>query len=160
MTEIITPTTTKETVFFWGISKEDLQMVLDETLPKKAFKKVIVTKGGFGNFYLHVIVAASDFPINGVSGQFPQRISLMLDKDGFGFIHGAYGGQSIYRKPNIKDPKERFYAMMPIKIPFRKPKNEKEKILKSLVQVCERWTELLKTTENLCYPEHVKEMFD
>jgi hypothetical protein len=104
----------------------------------------------FSGSYIQIIVAASDYEINRVKGQFPACVSLSLNPKTMDLgvqIYGGMGGNIIYRKPNMDDPSERYYAMKGIKIPFRRPKPNEASVLKTIAKFVENWKEAIK--ENL-----------
>lgn len=85
--------------------------------------------------------------IHNVNGQYPQVVSLSLSLDELELIPQIYcgnGGQCIYRKPNMDDPKEKYLAMQSIKIPFRKPKKEEKFVLAAIKRFAENWVKALK----------------
>lgn len=95
-----------------------------------------------GSEKIAIEVAASNYEINKVRGQYPQCVSLLLDEKTFELhpqIFGGNGGQTIYREVNKEDPKEKFYAMIGIKIPFRKPKPNEEAVLKAIEKFFENY---------------------
>lgn len=105
-------------------------------------------------------------PINGVSGQYPQVVSLSLDLKTFELIPQAFsfnGGRVIYRKPNMDDPNEKYLAMKRVKIPFRKPKPEEKHILAAVKRFAENWVLALKeNVDVLTHQDYVnyKEFLD
>jgi hypothetical protein len=108
------------------ITPEKVETILKNVLPG-FFVYVAESKQTFGGNYLKIAMAAADKTGN---ERRPQMVSLMLDLKTLELspqIYGGNGGQSIYRKPNQDDPKERFLAMQRVKIPFRRPPaNEKD----------------------------------
>ena len=106
--------------------------------------------GAFSGTYIKIVVAASDYEINRVGGQFPACVSLSLNPATMDLcvqIYGGMGGNIIYRKPNMDDPSERYLAMKGIKIPFRRPKPNEASVLKTIAKFVENWKEAIK--ENL-----------
>lgn len=88
-------------------------------------------KGVFGGKYIAIIIAAK--PYDGLNGV--QMVSLSLNTDTMelnvqGF--GGNGGQSIYRKPNLNEPSEKWLAMKSERVTFRTPKPTEEKVLKCI----------------------------
>jgi len=85
--------------------------------------------------YIRIMFAANDHAINGVRGQFPQCVSLLLSVNSLELqtqVYGGNGGGVIYRKPNMEDRKEKYLAMKNVKIPFRKPLKTEEAVLKAI----------------------------
>ena len=90
--------------------------------------------------------------INQVSGQKPQIVSLSLDLDTMELqpqCFGGNGGQSIYREPNLNDPKERFLAMKSVKVPFRKPQQTAEKIKVCILKFVDNYIQTLKDNKDV-----------
>ena len=85
--------------------------------------------------------------INNVSGQYPQVVSLSLNLENLELttqVFGGNGGRCIYRNINKDNPKEKYLAMMSVKIPFRKPKPEEKFILNAIEKFAENWIKTLK----------------
>lgn len=133
--------------------------LLKKTLPSKTNIIVQKRKNCFGGFYIKIMFAASEIEINRVSGQFPQVVSLSLDLDTLELgpqIFGGNGGQFIYRKPNLNDPREKYLAMKSVKIPFKKPKKEEKFILSAIERFGLNWVKTLKENKDeLKYQEIV-----
>ena len=58
-------------------------------------------------------------------------------------VFGGNGGQSIYRKPDLNHPKEKYLAMARIKIPFRTPQPNETAVLKAIENFCIRYKQAL-----------------
>ncbi len=126
---------------------KQVKQVLNDNLPKKAYKDVALTKWGLGGDMIRIIFAASDHDINRVKGQKPQIVSLALTVGSLELEIQSFcgdGGQSIYRKPNMNDPKEKYLAMKSVRLPFRRPQNNEKAIFKALAKFCIKWVEALK----------------
>lgn len=131
-----------------GLLISEIEMILRKVLPSKTHFIVAPYKV-MGSTWLKIMFAVSDVTINRVAGQFPQVVSLRLDLADLELepqVFGGNGGQHIYREIDPNDPKERFYAMQSIKIPFRKPKKEKKFVLITIQRFAENWLKAL--TEN------------
>jgi hypothetical protein len=106
----------------------EIKEILNKNLPSDTYIQVSETRSYFDKQpEIKIVFAVSDYEINQVKGQFVQDVSLLLelsDMDLHPQIFGGNGGQCIYRKPNMDDPKEKYLAMKSVKIPFRKPKPE------------------------------------
>ena len=141
------------------ITTDEISNILKETLPKQTFIYVQNCKGCFGDNYIKIAFAVSDFNINGVSGQKPQIVSLNLSLEDLELrpqCFGGNGGQRIYRKPNLKDPKEKYLAMAGIKIPFKQPKKEKKFVIAAIKRFAENWLNAIKENQNeLMYSNYV-----
>ncbi len=118
------------------ITTEEVLNILKKNLGDKFVYGASIHKNWIGNGnYMKIWAAASDININGISGQKPQVVSLAYDfedKELRPQVFGGNGGQSIYREPNKENPAEKHLAMQNVKIPFRKPQPEKDKILKAI----------------------------
>jgi len=138
---------------------EKIEAILNEVLPAKAYRLVANTKSIFGDPQIKIVIAVSDYQINGVKGQLVQVVSLLLwlnDMEIYPQVFGGNGGQFIFRKPNMNDPKEKYLAMKSIKIPFRKPKQEENFVLGAIKRFAENWVRLLRENrEELMYQEYV-----
>ena len=125
---------------------EKIQSVLESVLPKETFINVSTYKACFGGESIKIFFAANDHDINKVQGQKPQAVSLRLqlnDLDLAVQVFGGNGGQSIYRDPNMQDPKEKYLAMKSVKIPFRRPQANEEAVLKAIKKFAENWLKAL-----------------
>jgi hypothetical protein len=107
-----------------SITAEKVQEVLQKVAPKLIFA-VTPRKGFEGTEYLKIWIAAP-----GINGKEVQPVSLSLNLRSLELQpqgYGGEGGQSVYREPNLADPKEKYLAMKSVKIPFRTPaRNEKD----------------------------------
>ena len=79
--------------------------------------------------------------INNVPGQFIQRVLLVLDLEDME-LRAAI--QRITRKVNPNNPREKNLAQVGVKIPFRKPAQEEEAVIKACARFAKRWVEALK----------------
>jgi len=145
--------------------KKQIETILNDTL-SGFYTTVENRKYHFGNEqYLKINIATSNYQINNVSGQFYNNISLSLsDNLELKFqVFGGNGGQCFYRSIDPNNPKEKYYALQSVKIPFRTPANNETAVLKAFKNVCIRYKQLLKETlengllrsENL---EHTKKL--
>lgn len=126
--------------------------ILQNNLPVSAWKEVAERTSMFKEPYIRIMFAANDHAINNVSGQFPQCVSLRLDVNSLELdtqVYGGNGGGVIYRKPNLKDPKEKYLAMKNVKVPFRKPKKTEQATLKAVERFCQRWVQTLKDNRDV-----------
>lgn len=116
--------------------KNEILELLAKTLPPTFVYDAVERKQPLGNgFYIKIWAACSNIDINNVQGQKPQIVSLCLDLSSLELypqIFGGNGGQCIYRKPNLEDSKEKYLAMKSVKIPFRKPQPQPEKVLAAI----------------------------
>jgi len=100
--------------------------------------------------YVKIVLAVSNHEINKVRGQYIQDVSLMLTDtmELYPQIFGGNGGQCIYKKPNMDDPKEKYLAMKSVKISFRRPKMEEKFVLESFKKFCKKYKQALKDNIN------------
>lgn len=126
--------------------KNKIQVILKEVLPENFYKEV----RHLNSFASESLVIMAG-PTEKETGNFrPEVVSLCLWKWQNGKIElkpqvfGGYGGQSfiIKAKPGSKAEKLRIYDR--IKIPFRTPKPEEEKIIAAVRRFFERYIEALK----------------
>lgn len=132
--------------------KKQIETILNDTL-NGFYTTVEIRNYHFGhvtgkNEYLKINIATSNYWINNVEGQTYNNISLSLSDDlELKFqIFGGNGGQCFYRSIDKNNPKEKYYALKSVKIPFRTPKKDKELVLKSIKNICVKYKELLKET--------------
>jgi len=121
--------------------------LLKKVLPSKTNIKVSTHQTFYRTKYVKIMFAVSNIEINRVSEQYPQVVSLVLDLDTMELkpqIFGCMGGQTIYRKPNQNDPKEKYLAMKSVKIPFRTPKKEEKNVLECIERFGKNWVQTLK----------------
>jgi hypothetical protein len=127
-----------------------IESILKSVLPTETYIEVRSYNGAFGD-YIKIMFAAKDFLINNVSGQRPQAVSLRLslsDMELTTQVFGGNGGQSIYREPNLEDPKEKYLAMKSVKVPFRKPKNELVAVEGAIKRFAENWLKTLEANKD------------
>jgi hypothetical protein len=136
-----------------------IEGILDANLPKEAYKLVAFRKGYFGGNYLLILIAASNYQINNVSGQLPQLVSLSLDLESLELSisnAGGMGGRSIYTIPNKDIKPECYLAMKSLKLAFRTPKPELKPVLNTIEKFAQNWVKALKENRNtLMYQNYV-----
>jgi len=136
-----------------------IEKLLKEILPEKAFILLQERQAFFSDGKVLMIgFAASDHHINGVAFQYPQFVSLSLDYKEMELtpqMYGGCGGQSIYRKPNSNDPKEKYLVMKSIKIPFRKPQKTEKAILNAIKNFAHRWLQALKDNKDVLMYQNI-----
>jgi hypothetical protein len=146
-------------VYKAGELKFKIEKILDKVLPG-FYKNVFVRKNYFDNGeYIGIIMAASNYEINRVKGQYPQDVSLMLDVNDMDLhvqVFGGNGGNRIYLVPDKNDPKEKYLAMAGVKIQFRTPKKEEKFVLQAIEKFAENYKIALKENKDrLFYKEYV-----
>lgn len=119
----------------------DIQNILNENLPEGFTGEVSKFKT-LGSVAIKVKLSAGHWEHDGVS------LALWyehreLATQGF----GGYGGGSFFRKPDRGNPKEKHLAFGRVKVPFRKPKFEEEKIYAAIGRFAKRYAALV--LENL-----------
>ena len=138
---------------------EKIKDILTSVLPSKTHIYVGETKSIFGDPQIKIVFAVSDYNINGVRGQMVQVVSLLLNLKDMELrpqVFGGNGGRSVYRKPNLNDPKEKYLAMKSIILPFRKPKAEEKYVLAAIKRFAENWLKVLKENRDvLMYQDYV-----
>tara|TARA_R110001592_G_C13090638_1_gene743406 strand:+ start:1082 stop:1525 length:444 start_codon:yes stop_codon:yes gene_type:complete len=137
--------------------KTKIEELLSKTLPDGTFIKVKERKHFDGEPYLAILWHPSDHQINNVKGQYPQVVSLRLDTESMDLMtqcFGGMGGQRIYKNPDPEHPKEKYLAMVGIKIPFRKPKKEEKFVLNAIKKFSENYIKLMRENiEDLRYKD-------
>jgi len=138
-------------IFAEGGVIDDLITKINAILQKEVpnfFHSVTKTKSYFGNEeQIAIKIAASDYEINNVRGQYPQLVSLLLNVDTMELnvqVFGGNGGQRIYRDINPNDPKEKFYAMIGIKVPFRTPQKNEKAVLSAIQKFVQNYKQTLR----------------
>jgi hypothetical protein len=139
-----------------------IAMILHKKLPN-FYIEVTERKSALGRvnhfYYLKIVIAASNYEINNVKGQYVQDVSLMLDLDNLNLkvqVFGGNGGQSIYLKPDPNDPKEKYLAFKSVKVPFRKPNNNEKAVLDAIGRFADNYLKTLRDNKDrLSYQEIV-----
>lgn len=130
--------------------KSKIEAILNKVVPN-FYHRVWIYKSYFGQGKnLGIVIAASDYAINNVRGQYPQAVSLTLDLSSLELnpqVFGGNGGRVIYRKPNMEDPSEKYLAMKSVKVPFRTPTKEEGAVLKAIEKFADNYKKTLR--ENL-----------
>lgn len=127
--------------------KNEIAEIVSKRLGDKFVYEVSKIKGAFGGEYIKIWIACSNVNINNVSGQKPQIVSLCLDLETLNLepqSFGGNGGRCIYREPNLSDPSEKYLAMKSVKIPFRKPAANVEKIKAYILKFIDNYIETLR----------------
>jgi len=142
---------------------DDLISKINAILQKEVpnfFYSVTKTKSYFGNEeQIAIKIAASDYEINNVRGQYPQLVSLLLNVNTMDLnvqVFGGNGGQRIYRDINPNDPKEKYYAMIGIKVPFRTPQKNEKAVLNAIQKFVQNYKQALRDNiQTLRYKNNV-----
>ncbi len=137
--------------------KSKIDAIIKKTLPNFWFDVSEYKQWLGGGTYLAIKIAACNHLINGVADQRVQAVSLCLDLPDMELktqSFGCSGGGSIYRKPNLNDPEEKYLAMKRVKIPFRTPKKEEGAVLRCVEKFCQSYKQtLIDNKDVLCHPE-------
>jgi hypothetical protein len=131
--------------------KTEIENILKSVLPQGIWR--IVNEGKImGEDFIHIAFAVKDYNINGVNGQKPQCVSLILYTERLELkpqVFCGNGGQHIYRKPNLNDSKEKYLYMKSVKVSFRKPKPEMDKVLRAIKLFAENYIKALRENQSV-----------
>jgi hypothetical protein len=144
--------------------KSQIQDIVLSTLPESFYVILQKRKAIISNDpQLLIAFAPNNYEINQVKGQHPQLVSLLLNMKTLELntqVFGGNGGGNIYREPDPNHPKEKYLAMVGVKVPFRKPKQTQESVLRAIQLFCERYIQTLKDNkETLRYKDVVDYSF-
>lgn len=138
--------------------KPKIESILNSVLPTGFLKSVQEYIDGLGGVNLKIWAASSNENINGVKGQKPEIVSLLLRSNGElkTQIFGGSGGGGFYVKPDLNNVKEKYNALTKIKVPFRTPQPNEKSILKAITLFFERYFDLIKKNKHrLKYSKYV-----
>ena len=138
--------------------KDELLSILNKVVPNAYFEVEDYHIPLGGGTAIRVFLAASSHEINQVKRQHPSLVSLLIHPEKLTIAPQVFcgmGGQNVYLIPDKNNPKERFLALASVRIPFRKPKNDKESVLRCFEKFVKNWKETLSANlERLpVYPE-------
>ena len=129
--------------------KDQIEELLQNLMP--GFYIQVAPYQGFSGDYLKIMVACDE--------QRTQAVSLSLNEDTLWLEpqgYGGIGGQAIYRKPNMNDAKEKYLAMKSMRIPFRRPQQNEQAILKAIAKFFTAYKDtLLENIDVLEYQDKV-----
>lgn len=135
--------------------KPQIEAILAATVPG-AFSIVNQSRNSFsGTEEIKIGIAASNYEINRVKGQYPALVSLWLKLDTMELTvqtFGGMGGGCIYRRPNMEDAREKYLAMKGVKIPFRKPQPNEKAVLAAVERFALAWKKAV--AENISNMSH------
>jgi hypothetical protein len=141
---------------------EKIQTTLNKHLPKQVFTEVHEWKG-IQDKYIAIKMYLSKETIHKVNGQYPQMVSLSLNIDDMHLqtqVYGGNGGGRIYREIDKEHPREKYLAMVGEKVPFRKPQNNEEAVLRAIGKFADNYIATLKAhREKLRYKDMVDYSF-
>jgi len=123
--------------------KAKIEQILKEELPN-AFTRVVERKAFYGEPYLAIHIAASDYKINNISGQFPAHCSLMLLGLGLEVqVYGGSGGNRILRFPRVELQKEKYLCYGSEKVKFRRPQRKEAAVLRAIRKFAQNWKSVI-----------------
>lgn len=139
------------------LTPEQITETIKKVLPN--FWVEVSNYKGFAGDYVAIKIACSNHAINGVRGQLAQVVSLSLNLDTLWLepqSYGGNGGQAIYREPNMEDPREKYLAMKSVRVPFRRPPQTPEAVMKGIRRFAENYLQTLREhAATLCYQDIV-----
>jgi hypothetical protein len=139
--------------------KSKVEAILKKNLPDYFYFVKQYREPISGDTAFAIVMAVSDYEINRVRGQYPQAVSLYLNTKTLELhpqVFGGNGGQSIYRKPNMNDPKEKYLAMKNVRVPFRTPPRNEESVLKAVDNFTKNYKKtLIENKDTLMYQDLV-----
>ena len=127
--------------------KEKILQKIQSIVPN-AFVIVEDRKAFYGGNFLKIAIAGSDKLINNVKGQYPGLVSLSLDLDKKELsvqIYGGCGGQTLLVNVDKNDPAQKYNAYHGVRIPFRKPQPNDEKIVNAIGKFVQNWKDAIKS---------------
>lgn len=128
---------------------EEIETVLQNVLPKEIIVEVFEYK--IFDPYIGIKLYTSEKTINNVRGQHPDIVSLSLNLVNLELkpqAFGGSGGQWVYRHTDSNIEREKYLALGREKVPFRRPKPEKNAILKAIERFAVRYIEILKNIKD------------
>lgn len=135
-----------------------VEKILNEELPKSAWRSVSITKV-LGGYWLSVEFAGADYNINDVKGQRPLSASLRLD-GGMELKTQGYGSRRIYFSIDENNPKEKNLALSGSNIPFRTPKKEEAAVLRAIRRFVQNWRKVISDKDAKFYRHSDKVDYD
>ncbi len=132
----------------------DMQKAILDLLTNKLgnrFKYQVTPWNGMSTQYLKIAISP-----DGTSSMQCVSLSLGEDLELRPQIYGGNGGNTIYREINKEDPKEKYLAMKGITVPFRKPKQDKEAVLRCIDRFVDAYIKTLADNlDKLCYRDQI-----
>ena len=120
------------------ITTQQIETLIRKNVPSNAHVIVKESKWALsGNTCIKIGIAASDYEINSVRGQFPQLVSLALTPETNELeiqVFGGMGGSCLMVKGRGNCPK----------VAFRKPKAVDKSVLSAIEKFAQRWVVALK----------------
>jgi len=124
-----------------------IKNILNSILPEN-FNIIVSPYKIMGEEFIKIAFSPNEHAIHNVQGQYPQFVSLKLyikDMELSSQVFGGHGGDRIYLNPDKENPKEKYLAMVGVKVPFRKPKNEEKFVLNAIEKFAQNY---LKTSKD------------
>lgn len=125
------------------MTTQELIIKIEEAIRKEVPSTTVVRVFEYNNIIpsLQIRIFVPGPTIHGVPGQFIQMVLLVLDLEDME-LRAAI--QRITRKVNPNHPREKNLAQVGVKIPFRKPAQEEEAVIRACARFAKRWVEALK----------------
>lgn len=137
--------------------QDEIRNILNRIVPNAY--TVVKPRECLGSHYLAIHIAASDYLINSVSGQYPAHASLNLDLDTLELntqVFGGSGGGNLYRNIRPHVLKEKYLCYAREKIPFRRPARNREAVLRAVERFAQNWKKILgNVLDEMPHSEHV-----
>lgn len=128
----------------------DMQKAIMDLLTHKLgdrFKYQVTPWNGMSSQYLKIAISP-----DGLRSMQCVSLSLSEDLELKPQIYGGEGGNSIYREPNKEDAKEKYLAMKSVTVPFRKPQQNKDAVLRCIDRFADAYIKTLTDNrDKLCY---------
>jgi len=129
-----------------------IKEILNNELPDSFNITVEDCHSIFNDKQIRIMFSPNTYKINQLSGQHPQIVSLLLnleDLDLHPQIFVGNGGRRIYREIDPLHPREKYLAMVGIDIPFRRPKNTEEAVLRAIKRFAQNYIRTLKENKDV-----------
>lgn len=125
------------------MTTQELIVKIEEAIRKEVPSTTVVEVRRHNGFIpnLQIKLYVPGPTINNVPGQFIQRVLLMLDLTDME-LRPIFRG--VTRKVNPNHPREKYLAQVGVKIPFRKPAQEEEAVIRACARFAKRWVEALR----------------
>jgi len=125
------------------MTTQELIIKIEEAIRKEVPSTTVVRVLKYGRIVpsLQIKMFVPGPTINNVPGQFIQRVLLILYLEDME-LRPIFRG--IARKIDPNNPREKYLAQVGIKIPFRKPAQEEEAVIRACARFAKRWVEALK----------------
>ena len=125
------------------MTTQELIIKIEEAIRKEVPSATVVRVSKYDRIVpsLQIKMFVPGPTINNVPGQFIQRVLLILYLEDME-LRPIFRG--IARKIDPNNPREKYLAQVGIKIPFRKPAQEEEAVIRACARFAKRWVEALR----------------